>query len=256
MERPHPTLPFPRTPLPARAGLFSMFFAVGCETSPSAAKVAPTPTDTAMTAPIPAFTLPALEYEHPYRQHAEAATAAVAAKAGEHYQDAFKIDCEPKGDWCAIRSTQPDPSAALNATQALRTAIQRERPGLGVVLYSASDFRDFLQLRFLLARPGQLEQEPYVVVSETSQAFAQRVMRASKRYLPSYLAKNLHLDCMGDACGASVIERSEATFEKVIAATRRACVELQCEILVTEQEGNAAGMQRGRVSITRSLRMQ
>ena len=229
--------------------------AAGCGTAPPAGALEKPTASVPPAADISALQLPALDYEHPYRRHAEAALASITAEAGKQYRDAFLIECVPKASWCAIRSTQPDVVAVDHVVRALNVALHRERPGLGVVLYSAKDVIGFVEFRLLIARHGQLEQQPHVVVSETSKTFAERVVHAARSQLPWYLAENLQVDCARAECGATLTERSQATFDKVLAATQRACAQLQCEILVTEQEANAAGMQRGRLSITRFLRM-
>lgn len=231
--------------------VLSTLLGLACGSAPPDEDPDSTPQDSAsVVAPVP-LVLPTLEYEHPYRRHAEAALAELSHAAGPRFQDQFRLKCEPKGKWCSVYTTQPDVASITAVATALRAAIHRERPGLGAVLYSARDIEGTISARFFLARPGQLEQEPQVAVAETSRSFADQVVRKARRVLPSYLAKNLHVTCASEICGASVVERSQATFDKVLAATQRACRSLQCEVLVFDQASNAAGMQRGTLSIQR-----
>ena len=231
--------------------ILSTLLVTACAGAPPDEDPDPAQQDSAVVvAPMP-LVLPTLEYEHPYRQHAEAALAELSQVAEPRFQNEFRLKCEPKGDWCLVYTTQPDVASTAAATTALRTAIHRERPGLGAVLYSAKDIDGAISARIFFARPGQLEQKPQVAVAETSRSFADQVVRKARRVLPSYLAKNLNVTCDSESCGASVVERSQATFDKVLAATQRACRSLQCEVLVADQESNAAGMQRGTFTIQR-----
>lgn len=246
----------PQAPLPGVGHrwwgvILSTLLGTACAGAPPDEDLDPAPQDSAaVIAPMPLM-VPTLEYEHPYRQHAEAALAELSQAADPRFDDQFRLKCEPKGDWCSVYTTQTDAASITAATTALRTAIHRERPGLGAVLYSAKDVDGGISAHIFFARPGQLEQEPEVAVAETSRSFAEQVVRKARRVLPSYLAKNLNVTCDSKSCGASVVERSQATFDKVLAATQRACRSLQCEVLVADQEGNAAGMQRGTFTIQR-----
>jgi len=227
--------------------------AMGCGAEPPLPPIEAPTEDTANAIEVDPLNLPTFEYGHPYRSHADAALEAVSRAAGPTFHDQFHLHCDPDDSWCSICSTQPDAPSVAAAMEALRAAVRMERSSLDLVLYSAHEVKEQLQVRFFIARPGQLEQEQRVYVAATSKTYAGQVVRKAQRYLPDYLAKNLDTRCDPDTCGAEVIERSESTFHKVFAALRRACATMQCEVMLKDHEINAHGMHRGHFTIEQYL---